>query len=254
MDNIIIKQVDYIRSAQKETTARNIIRTKLENCRYLLTRFRNTRKNSLIGKSIFLHQNMLHKHASSLEKTPYTRLMLTEAQAGKHYWESFKIICKQDNEWSRVYPHAKDSLNSALNIGYTSLGRLCRDALLKSGLHLSLGIIHSPNHAHGLAYDFMEMWRQVVVDAIVIPLFSRGATSVSSATLVFKIQERLKTEYRYNGETVELGRIIEYEAYELRKAIERRETWRPFRTQWGNSRTIKKPALTGSARKKFPTE
>lgn len=234
MNNFIIKQVDYIRSKNSIETQRNIVKTKIENCRYFLTRYRNARKNSDQSSYISANQNYLHSIAQSL---PYNKsIMLTEAQAALRYWQSIKIICKQDPAWKRIYPGAKDPLNVALNIGYTFLGRFCEEALKKVGLHTSLALLHATSHEKGLVFDFMEPFRQVVVDSVVVPMFSRGKNELRAAKLVAKIREKLTEIYNYKGERISLGNVIRYEAYELRNSIENNIPWQPFRIQWGNSR------------------
>ncbi len=235
MTNLIIKQVDYTRSINAQTTRSNIVRTKINNCTFLLTRFQATRKKSFQGKYILYRQNRMHAIASSACNQSSDTL-LTEARAARHYWDCIKIICKQDTTWTRIYPKARDPLNVSLNIGYTFLSRICEKALCASGLHLSLSVLHSHEHEKGLVYDFMELFRQAVVDAAVIPLFSRGNNELNPGKVITKIKDRLSEKYPYQGELVTINRIIEREAYELRRSIEKNIQWKPFRIQWGNSR------------------
>ena len=101
------------------------------------------------------------------------RLIALEGRATRIYWNAFSRIAKQEH-WKRIYPHATDSLNSALNIGYTVLANILQERIKEHGLSYEIGILHAPQRGKkALLYDFEELFRQPIVDAVVLPLFSR---------------------------------------------------------------------------------
>ncbi len=237
MNNTIIQQVNYLKTQNSEKTRNNIVSTKIENCYYFLTKYRNSRKKYDSGNHITFHQNMIKKTLSQLDQCGTREsIMLTEARAGRHYWQSINLICKQGQEWKRIYPGAKDPLKLALNIGYRYLGRICKEALENAGLNKSLGILHSPSLPESLVYDYMEIWRQTIVDSVVIPLFTRTRKAkCNPVEIIFKIKDKLTKKYKYQNEMVPLNNIIKRESYVLRNSIQENIPWEPFRTQWGNS-------------------
>ena len=85
----------------------------------------------------------IKKHSTRVISQNTTSLIeLAEAHATKAYWSGIKIVAKQTDDWTRVYPRASDSLNKALNIGYTLLASKVSSALNAHNLDASIGILH----------------------------------------------------------------------------------------------------------------
>ena len=81
-----------------------------------------------------------------------------EGQAAKHYWDYFF-----GTDFKRDKQGAEDTLNAALNYGYTVLRALVARELAVASLTPMLGLGHmSRENPFNLADDFMEPYRYVV--------------------------------------------------------------------------------------------
>ena len=69
---------------------------------------------------------------------------------------------------------ATDPFNSVLSFCYTLLTNYCICAVQTTGLDVFLGFMHSGHHGGAaLAYDFVEQFRQPIVDRFVLGIFLR---------------------------------------------------------------------------------
>lgn len=226
-------QIEYIKSPHALETAKAIVRTKLRNCQFLLTDYRQARRRFFSDQAEIIEasQRKLYQISFNIEKIQERpRLFRLEGRAARVYWRAVSVLCRQ-SDWKRIYPHARDSLNIAFNTGYTILGRRCLEAIIKAGLLPELGILHGKSAKDGLVYDLMECFRQTAVDAVVIPFFSRKRKKGFFAEL----QNQYQKKFLCRGRCEQLEQIIFLEALKLRKAILSREVWLPYKHRWGHS-------------------
>lgn len=237
-------QVRYLDTPAALLTAQAIVGAKLRNCYALLGSYRaaRVRAQSDQVKSIDQAQRRIRR---AWLQTPAAKdrqaLFLLEAQAGAAYWRAFRMLSNAEAAWQRVYPHALDVRNVLLNTGYTILGRHALNALLAAKLFPEVGLYHGDEAAEALAYDVMECFRQVAVDAVILPLFSRrGAHHVPDKARLIKwgvarMTARMEKRFPYHKRCERLDAILQHEVVHLREAILAGNPWQPYQHRWGHS-------------------
>ena len=108
-------------------------------------------------------------------------LILIEARAARRYWKYFGNAIYGKADWNGRIPHAHDSANALLDIGYHYLaGKIIKecDALY---IPTELGIFHKAQsrNAHPLAYDFMEWLRPFLVDRTLMKIIRKKKKKIS---------------------------------------------------------------------------
>lgn len=100
------------------------------------------------------------KDAEALRK----KMMSYEGRCASLYWpEYFKLFPPSLRPEKRIKHRAYDGLNNVLNLAYKFLSWKARVALLRAGLDLSIGFLHTiRNGMFSLVYDFMESYRHLV--------------------------------------------------------------------------------------------
>lgn len=174
-------------------------------------------------------------------------MLLLEANAGKLYWNLFKQITHRDREWGRVYPGAKDQCNILLNTGYTILKRKCERVIVDAGLFPHIGIFHTSDRC-SLVYDFMEIFRHVAVDSVIVPAFSRKKYNSELTEKEMKkyfamLYQKYNQSFYYKGRLEKLESIMYREAVSLRESIVHSTEWMPYRHRFGNNYANKKPLV-----------
>lgn len=239
--SLFFKQADYARLPVGFETACALVSAKLRNCEYLLTQYatRRDRYNGADGAPLRLIQNRLRRLRLAAGSVSAPReLLLTEARGGRAYWRGVALLC-HTTLWKREHRSPRDPINQCLNIGYHLLALECEKALTAAGLYLEAGFLHGERSGKPLLYDFMETFRQPVVDFTVIPLFSRkkvnDASERDSIRFLGKLRRRFDVRFLYRGKCESLRRIILLEAFVLKGAIGEGNAYHPYRYRWGNS-------------------
>ncbi|MEB2837273.1 MAG: CRISPR-associated endonuclease Cas1 [Desulfurococcales archaeon] len=100
----------------------------------------------------------------------WRRLLLeAEARAAREYWGALARILPVELGFRGRDRDSGDPVNMALNYGYGILYALAWRALVLAGLDPYAGFLHVDRSGKPvLAFDYVEMWRPVLVDA---PLF-----------------------------------------------------------------------------------
>ncbi|MBI3255590.1 MAG: CRISPR-associated endonuclease Cas1 [Candidatus Andersenbacteria bacterium] len=176
-------------------------------------------------------------------------IFLHEARATAGYWRAVGACLRlQDPDWRRQYPHARDPVNMAFNIGYTRLAQIVRPNIEASGLLPHIGILHGTGDDSNdmpLLYDMMELFRQPVVDAVVIPFFTKHKQPLVKLSprdikrLVAAFERMLQRPVWFKGQCVPVRVIIERELVSLRQAIISGRVYVPYKHPWGHSWTCK---------------
>ena len=177
------------------------------------------------------------------QKKNISELMLSEAWAAKIYWKAFALLANQPKRWRRIHPHGPDPLNLALNIGYTILLNTIRKANLNHGLNPRIGFLHtSEQDKEALLYDFMELFRQTLIDRALLPLFSRNKkhTNISSKDAVQAVTRQINKPFVYQDNWLTGKEIINMEIHNYKQSIVNEDTWQPYRHSWSHAKK-KKP-------------
>ncbi len=100
------------------------------------------------------------------------KLMSIEARGADSYWSAWKSVL--EGFPGRVHRGARDPYNMALNYGYSILyGEVLR-AILRAGLDLLAGYLHSDRWGRlSLVYDLVEEFRHPIVDYVLLREFTR---------------------------------------------------------------------------------
>ncbi|WP_460126296.1 CRISPR-associated endonuclease Cas1 [Stetteria hydrogenophila] len=111
---------------------------------------------------------------SSLEEA--RRLVMElEARAAREYWGALARILPGDLGFKGRDRDAGDPVNASLNYGYGILYGLAWRALVLAGLDPYAGFLHVDRSGKPvLAFDYVEAWRPVLVDAPIIRELLRG--------------------------------------------------------------------------------
>ena len=97
-----------------------------------------------------------------------------EGISSKKYFSAFPFLLNSHWEWNgRNRKPPRDPVNSLLSYGYAFLEREVRTAIAGNGLDERFGFFHSNNgKKDSLVYDFMELFRQPIIDKFVIKLLN----------------------------------------------------------------------------------
>lgn len=170
-------------------------------------------------------------------------IMAVEGRIGNLYWECVKILTFGKIEFpGREHRGAQDAVNSMLNYGYAILAHQVETALTLAGLDPFGGFLHVDRPGKkSLIYDFMEEFRQPVVDKVVIAMVNKG-TDIKLAegfleqdtrrTLSAKINERLETTERFQAKKQRLKTIIQVQARRIATFLRNETKYKPFVCGW----------------------
>lgn len=172
-------------------------------------------------------------------------ILSTEGRAAQKYWAAIKHVLPEDFEWpGRVGRGAKDPINAALNYGYGILYGQVERALVLAGLDPYAGFVHVDRPGKpSLTLDFIEEFRQPVVDRTVIGLVNKGAkleqdergflTDDTRKMLAAKVLGRLEGTERYERKRFPLRAIIQSQARHLAVFLRgERDKYEPFMSGW----------------------
>ncbi|MGM0763355.1 MAG: CRISPR-associated endonuclease Cas1 [Bacillota bacterium] len=170
-------------------------------------------------------------------------LMSVEGRAAFAYWEVVKCLVHPDLGFQgREHRGASDPVNLALNYGYGCLKNEISKAVLLAGLEECAGFLHVDRSGRpSFVLDFMEEFRQPVVDRTVLSMFTKGfapkmeeeALHVESRRVIAQeIRERLESKDRYEGKKYQLKTIIQRQAYHLATYFRGEREYRPFVWSW----------------------
>ncbi len=180
---------------------KNLIHQKIQNQIQLLSRYKiylptldqtlNTTLHPLLQKLQQLNTQNL-----SLARQKITNI---EAHASSIYWSYFKqLIPPHYNFQHRTHRHSKDPINSALNYGYGILYSEIFHALTLAGLDPYAGFLHTlQNNKQSLVYDFIEPFRQPVIDSLLLASIRQGLNIQlqKNGLLEKQTQKKLSTLY-----------------------------------------------------------
>lgn len=169
-------------------------------------------------------------------------LLGLEGNVGREYWEGIRLILKKSKMEKRVHKGAQDPINSLLNYGYGILYSKIWGALLNAGLEPFAGFIHVDRPGKpSLVLDFIEEFRQPIVDRTVIALVNKGSSVemednlLSNKTrnlLAERILQRLESEVEFDGKKHKLKSIIQMQARNLAMFFRGERKYKCYRFGW----------------------
>ncbi|MBI4771566.1 MAG: CRISPR-associated endonuclease Cas1 [Chloroflexi bacterium] len=172
-------------------------------------------------------------------------IMGCEGRAAQRYWGAIKLVLPEDCGWpGREGRGARDMVNSALNYGYGILYGQVERALVLAGLDPYAGFLHVDRPGKpSLTLDFIEEFRQPVVDRTVIGMFNKGTrlaqdergmlTVEARRALAEKVLGRLESAEPYEGKRHPLRAILQMQARHLATFLRNeRPEYQPFAASW----------------------
>jgi CRISPR-associated protein Cas1 len=171
------------------------------------------------------------------------QLMSVEGRAGNLYWEGVKLLTEDKVDFpGRKHREAVDPVNSLLNYGYGMLCRQAEGALILAGLDPFGGFLHVDRPGKlSLVYDFVEEFRQQVVDRVVIAMINKGIavemeegmlSNTARRDFSERIKERLESQEKYQGKKYKLRTIIQMQARRVATFLRGEAKYRPFVGGW----------------------
>lgn len=231
--------------------ARTVVAGKLANQANLLKYFaksmpepENEHRSQILNHAETIHSVRHRARQVDAEKIDDCRdtLMGLEGTAGREYWAAIELLLGSETFKGREQRGATDAVNAMLNYGYGILYAKVWAALLSAGLEPFAGFLHVDRPGKpSLVLDFVEEFRQPVVDRTAFVLLNRGAKidmengllSAEARRLVAKrVLERLQSEAEYAGQKLQLASIIQAQARRLALFLRGEKPYRCFRFKW----------------------
>lgn len=154
-------------------------------------------------------------------------IMGVEGRAAQRYWGAIKLVLPEACGWpGREGRGATDAVNGALNYGYGILYGQVERALVLAGLDPYAGFAHADRPGKpSLTLDFIEEFRQPIVDRTVFGLINKGVkleqderkrfTPETAKMLAGKVLDRLESNEPYEGKKCPLRVIVQSQARHL---------------------------------------
>ena len=157
--------------------AKTVVWAKLTNMRTLMMRYLREERTDL-DKEHFRRLHDLRKKAEKAKGTATLRGY--EGLGGKIYFSQFGRYIKPDKR--SFFPFAqrnrrppRDPVNALLSFGYSLLAKDCTGTAMRVGLDPYCGFYHTMKYGRpSLALDVMEVFRQPVVDSLVLTCVNNG--------------------------------------------------------------------------------
>jgi CRISPR-associated protein Cas1 len=172
-------------------------------------------------------------------------LLSVEGRAAARYWATVRLIIPDELHWpGRATQGATDSFNMALNYGYGVLYAQVERCLVLAGLDPYGGFLHADRPGKvSLVMDFIEEFRQPVVDRTLIGLVNRGFAidrddqgQLDAATrkrIAEKVLERMESAEAYEGKRSPLRHIMQCQARHIATFVRgEREAYTSFTAGW----------------------
>lgn len=226
--------------------ARALVGGKIANCRLIVRRYARHRSSADSGADGELaHLERRLAQAGSLDV-----IRGLEGAAARRYFEVLGDFL--GGEWNSNHRNRRpprDPVNVLLSYGYTILFQNVLTLLVRRGLHPYVGSLHTAADRHpALAFDLMEEFRPLVVDAVVLKLllngrikpehFEQGSEDypcrllpIGRRIFVQSIEEKLDTPLQHpkDGRSIDLRRAIAGQASLWADHVCRRVgNYRPF--------------------------
>jgi CRISPR-associated protein Cas1 len=170
-------------------------------------------------------------------------IMSCEGRAASVYWEIVKVLLPESLGFTtRDHRGAQDPVNMVLNYGYGILKSEISKVVLLAGLEECAGFLHADRSGRpSFVLDFMEEFRQPIVDRPLLSLLNKGFTPVGKEgelsretrhAILQAVQERLACMDRYEGRRCQLRTILQRQAHHLATYFRGERPYKPFVWSW----------------------
>jgi group II intron reverse transcriptase/maturase/CRISPR-associated endonuclease Cas1 len=249
--NLWLKQIRAIESGKGAKISTLLIEAKIKNQINLLKYFHkyHKRKDSSFADAFASSIPDLSEQVQKCKKINkiidfQKELMAIESRAAMLYWKLVEELINDDCEFEgRERKGAKDLVNCLLNYGYAILYARIWEALLSVKLNPYISYLHIPDtYKPTLTFDFIEIFRQQVVDRVVISMLQKKEKLVvvngildeeTRIKLASNIYERLYRYENYRGESRRFLDIMKIQAQHLAKFInDEVSNYKPYISKW----------------------
>ena len=228
-------------SSYRLAAGKVIVQQKLHNQRAILKKHHRQYGSSEVGAGLDLLERLQGRvqTCGSID-----RVRGVEGRAGAIYFSVFDHCIYADDMsfHGRNRRPPRDPVNALLSLGYMLLLSDCVLQLHMEGLHLGVGYIHETSSKRpSLALDMMELFRQPLVDRLVLALINKKVLQSIHFTDEGEkgcrlAPEALKTYLQYferaittecvtqaAGKKVSFREMIRHTALQWRQAVEKKE-------------------------------
>lgn len=192
--------------------SKKIIISKIHNQMVVLKRYARSKGVDLSGECSAIKG--LQNHVETCKTIP--QIMGYEGNAARIYFKCLGMLVEPAFSFEkRSRRPPKDAFNSMLSLGYSILMNEIYGKIENRGLNPYFGFMHEDRENHPtLASDFLEEWRAVIVDSLVMSLvngheikpehFVNGLddpgiylTKEGMSIFIQKIEKKLRQEMKY---------------------------------------------------------
>jgi len=252
---IVTKRNQYLAYLDRRglEIAKSLAYAKIRNQEGLIRYLARNRSDPALKEELIKAANQVNRtaeklkliNAPNIDKARQIIINL-EAEAAQIYWQAIVKILPPQLEFHARNQKANDIFNMMLNYAYAVLKGKCWKALTLTGLDPFAGYLHVDRSGRpSLVLDFMEQFRQPIVDRTLINITNQEGPSLKQhieqnrldreirAKIIAEIHKRLNNKVRYHEEKLELKTIIKRKARELAKYL-RKETskYQPYIERW----------------------
>ena len=247
--NFLLEQVSrYHDFDYRLQTSKIVVASKVRYQRTILRR----RANRLADDQLMKAADQIHQLLQGLNKAEtISQAMGFEGQASSVY---FSVLgrCLLPNTVKFTHRNRrppKDPVNSLLSFGYMLLMSEIIGVLNGLGLHVGLGFLHQvAANRPSLALDLVELFRQPVVDRLVLKLFNRRILCTNDFLPVKKngiwlkdegkfrflhsYEETLNSNFQHpqqKNKTTTIRQLIQEQVLSFRRSISEQELFSPVR-------------------------
>jgi len=247
-------KINQITASQDERSIRIVagfIGAKIANMGYLLKSLGKTRSIQMLqdtgSELLALYNNAFPISQEGYSEEPnFDRIRGIEGHAASMYFSALTMVIPSEfyNGFRSQHP-ANDLFNSALNYGYGILYHEVESACIRAGLDPYVGFLHANRSGNiSFVYDFIEPFRQPIVDRAVITLFSRQQMEMNDADnsyylletgkqkVIRSVFERFDDCIDYNGRKLSYRQVLQEKAWEFSRFLNEGREFIPFIHRW----------------------
>jgi CRISPR-associated protein Cas1 len=236
------KQFAFLESENSINVAKEIVIGKILNQKSILlyfSKYHSLDINSSIAAMIEAIEKIINIPYNSNHSIWKSELMGYEGYCASLYWKALK----ESKLLSEIFPGrigrgARDTINSALNLGYTILQGYVWNAILNAGLEPYAGILHEIRPGKpSLVLDLMEEYRPFIVDRVVIKMREKLANSKDLHPLLRKeiieeVHKNFSRRIQHKGKSLRLETVLQRQVYRLVGTFSGEKNFKSLRFKW----------------------
>jgi CRISPR-associated endonuclease Cas1 len=249
-NKFLINYVNFIKNRNGLESAKQIIKTKIQNQISLLKNKTFYFSKTEASKSAYLKYAIksLNEYLVGAKNIKTRKeLFLFEAKASKIYWRGINAILSKRKILFKRKIKSKDIYNQLLNIGYHFLAGKITSILFENFVYPEIGLLHQRPRNKALVYDFMELYRQLVVDKAFLSFLNKkkgGLKMIKPADVKYFVKlckENLDKKYYLNSLKYcpSLKEIIKIDINKFKKAIRTKDLFLPTKISWRHENRCK---------------